>query len=250
MELQKRNNLPPTLQQLSQSELCKTLTAGNFKAVSDSMPRTIKLALNEPPICEVEKVSGRNMVVRYVEFELIRMTSLVSVGGNMNDSQIQFAATQLVEMFSHESLADFKLCFERGCIGQYGEIYRMDGIVLRSWMEKYLDEKYQHVEATWEKEKKEEKGEVQPTEQGEGFKLAQEYAKKLADGNKVPRMDVNEIKRNGQEDAPRKTSVTAGMKYFNVRGVQIYASTQEHAEELALQLLKHGFLEEDKQQTA
>lgn len=160
----------------------------------------------------------------------------------MNNAQIEFVATQLVEMFPNESLADFKLAFQRGCIGQYGEIFRMDGIVLRGWMEKYLDEKYQAVEAEVKKEKQSE----QSTEyEGPGRKLFDEYAKKLADEAKmrVPAMDDKDVRKYGQEKPVRNT-ITSGYKYFNVRGVEIYAVTQEHAEELAEKMLKLGMLEE------
>lgn len=241
MEIQKSNNLPPTLQRLSQTELVRTLQAANFKAVSESLPTKVKDALGQPPICEVEKVAGRGAVVRYIEFELIRLTALISVGGNLNDAQVQFIATQMVEMFPNESLADFKLCFERGCIGQYGEIYRMDGIVLRQWMEKYLDEKYQLVEAEVKKEKQSEQN---ADYTGQGYEKFKKYAEELRGGmGKVPGMEEKEIKKHGQEKPVRKT-ITDGYKYFPVRGVQILAMTQEHAEELAEKMLKAGMLEE------
>ena len=138
------------------------LSSNNLAGVASILPSTIKNAIGQPPICDLEKVVGKNQIIRYIEFELVKMTSLVSVGGNLNNAQVQFIAEQLVEIFPNESLADFKLCFQRGCIGQYGEIYRMDGIVLRSWMEKYLDEKYSIVEEIWGQQKEAEKKQVVP----------------------------------------------------------------------------------------
>lgn len=129
------------------------LQTNNLKGVSDSLPSTVKMATKEPPICDLEKIVGKNQIVRYVEFELVKLSQLVSVGGNLNNSQVQFIASQLVDLFPRESIADFKICFERGCIGQYGEIFRMDGIVLRKWMEQYLEEKYQVIEDELVKEK-------------------------------------------------------------------------------------------------
>lgn len=110
------------------------------------MPKTLLQAIGQPPIIEVMKVTGNAPIVRYIEFELVTMASRISVGGNLTNAMVEFIAKQLIELFPNESLADFKLCFERGSIGQYGEIYRMDGIVLRGWMEKYLEEKYQVLE--------------------------------------------------------------------------------------------------------
>lgn len=211
------------------------------------MPRTIQAALKQPPICEVTKISGRGPVVRYVEFELIKATALVSVGGNMNDTQVQFVATQLVEMFPNESLADFKLCFERGCIGQYGEIYRLDGIVLRGWMEKYLDEKYQALEDELMKEKDRMYGKPEKKDEpidGPGYQEFKSWAAQLQEQAKARPITDADIRREGQEQPMRKQSVTSGYKYFDVRGVRILAITQEHAEELAEKMLKDGTLEE------
>lgn len=113
----------------------------------------------------------------------------------MNDSQVQFIATQLVEMFPNESLADFKLCFERGCMGQYGEIYRMDGIVIRKWMEQYLDEKYQAVEV----ELKQERNDFPQVEStGPGYEEFKVWAATLSE-KKIPAISQDDINAEGRE---------------------------------------------------
>ncbi len=129
------------------------MIAGSFQETSRLLPSTVKNAIGQPPLCDLIKVTGKGPIVRFIEFELIKLSKLVSVGGNLNSAQVEFIATQMVEFFPNESLADFKICFERGCMGQYGEVFRMDGIVLRKWMEQYLDEKYTIVEENLVKEK-------------------------------------------------------------------------------------------------
>jgi hypothetical protein len=209
MDIQKVNNLPETLQTLSQSALCRTLQTANFKATADRLPKTIKDALDEPPIAELVKVVPRANVVRYVEFELVKLTSLVSVGSNLNDSQIQFIADQLVDMFPAESLADFKICFERGCMGQYGEIFRMDGVVLRKWMTQYLDEKYTIIEQKLIKEREAFPHELpKESEVGPGRKLFDDYANSLKMGAKVPDISDEEIRRTGQPEPPKKKAIS------------------------------------------
>jgi len=224
--------------------LCRTLATGNFKATSDSLPKSVTLATKEPPICDVEKVVGRDAVVRFIEFELIRMTSLISVGNNLNNDQIQFISTQLVEMFQNESLADFKLCFERGCIGQYGEIFRMDGIVLRKWMEQYLDEKYTVIEEELRKSKDTPYQLPDKADEGPGYREFKEWAKSLQMGTKVPGMTDADHRKYGQEKPAKPNTATAGYKYFTVSNIQVMALTQEHAEELVQRMIDKGELEE------
>lgn len=235
------------MQKLLQSEWLKTLASGNLKRTSELLPSKMTLVTKEPPICDVEKITGRGAVVRFVEFELVKMASLVSVGNNLNDSQVQFIATQLVELFQNESLADFKLCFERGCIGQYGEIFRMDGIVLRKWMEQYLEEKYQVIEEQLKKEKSGEYHEpIQPNEEGPGYRAFVEYANSLKEGAKVPAMTDADYLKYGKEK-PAEKNATGGYKYFTVRNVQVYALTQEHAEDLVKLMIQRGELVEVKE---
>lgn len=218
----------------------KHLENNNYKAAADSMPKTVAMSTKEPPICDVSKVIGRLKVVIFVKLELIKLSERISVSGNLTEPQLEFIATQLVEMFPNESLADFKLCFERGCIGQYGEIYRMDGIVLREWMKQYLFEKYEVIEA----EIKQQKSTEEPDgNEGPGYREFKEWAKTMAESTKVPGMTDADYRKYGREE-PFMNSKTAGYKYFQVKNIQVLALTQEHAEELVQKLIEKGELEE------
>jgi hypothetical protein len=216
------------------------LQAGNLKRVSELLPTTVRAAVGQPPICDVQKITGRAAIVRYIEFELIRMTTLISVGNNLDNEQIQFIATQLVEIFANESLADFKLCFQRGCIGQYGDIFRMDGIVLRKWMERYLEEKYRLVEEE-SKTEKESQHDVDEPMQGPGYLEFRAWAESLREGTKVPGMTEADYRKYGKADY-RKDAASAGYKWFTVHNVQVMASTQEHANELVQKMIDRGDL--------
>lgn len=203
----------------------------------------MKDATNEPPICDVVRVVGKGQVVRFIEFELIKMTSLISVGNNLNTAQVEFIAMQLVEMFPNESLSDFKLCFQRGCIGQYGEIFRMDGIVIRKWMEQYLDEKYQVIESEMMKEKDNEYKKITPETEKDWHKV---WLDAIADKNnhKPADLDNDYYNKYGREK-PVREAKTGGYAYFSVRGIKIMATSQAHAEELVALMIQRGELEED-----
>lgn len=237
---------------ISQSALCAALTAKNFKAVGESLPKTIQDALEQPTINEVIKVVGREGVTEFIESELIKMAAMISVGGTLTKAQVPFIAGQLLEIFPNESLADFRLCFQRGCMGQYGEIFRMDGIVLRGWMEKYLDEKYQVLENNLAKQKDTYK-DVAPAKEAKasGKDWLAEWRKAIEEqpgGGKVPAMTTDDVLKFGQEK-PVKKAASAGYSYFQVRNIQVPASTQEHAEELVQLMLKRKTLIENSDGT-
>lgn len=205
-----------------------------------SLPTSINKAVGQPPICDIVKIVGNGKVVIFVKVELIKLSERISVSNNLTVQQLEFIATQLVEMFPNESLADFKLCFERGAIGQYGEIFRMDGIVIRKWMEQYLDEKYQVIESELMKEKDEHYKKIVPETEKDWHKV---WLESIGADPKVPAMSPEDVLKYGQQEPVRKT-VTSGYKYFQVKNVQVFATTQEHAEELVQKMIKLGEIEE------
>lgn len=232
---------------ISESAFSIAILSNDFKTASELLPKKIDQVFDQPKVNELTKAIGLENVQLMIQFELINLAALMSVGGNLNKAQVPFIADQLIDLYPNESIADFKLCFQRGAIGLYGDIQRLDGITIGGWMKRYLDEKYEVLENQLMKEKD---NLYKPIKHDEGYDEAKHDAwlKKLAEacspGHKVPGMTDQEIKEKGREKQ-KKLSITAGYTYFNVRGVQIYASTQEHAEELAELLLKNGDLEED-----
>lgn len=108
--------------------------------------------------------TSENNVQGFIEFELIKLAERINVSGNLVDGQIEFIASQLIVKFPNETIADFKICFERGATGAYGKIYKLDGVEIGIWMsgiEKdgkviqrgYLHEKYEVMETELMKEK-------------------------------------------------------------------------------------------------
>src|SRR5690606_14093924 len=144
-KMEPENKLARTQHQnysLASHSVCKLLQVNRLDETSRLMPATIQAALEFPLVRDVESQVGREQLRRYIEFELIKLSQLVSVGGNLNDAQVQFISEQLINRYPNESIADFKLCFERGITFRYGRIYRLDPTVIFEWMGCYLEEKY------------------------------------------------------------------------------------------------------------
>lgn len=136
------------------NETVQCLIAADYRTLSAGLPDTIEKAIDQPPVSMLIAATSKQSVQAAIEFELILLSTLVSTGGNLTSAQVPFVASQLILQYPNESLADFKLCFQRGATGLYGEIQRLDGVTIGVWMkEHYLPEKYQVKEDLLMKEK-------------------------------------------------------------------------------------------------
>jgi len=133
--------------------MVQQLTDKRMDKVSEMLPTKIEATFEIPKVYEMVLASGRDNVAAFIEFEMIKLSALVSVGGNLNKAQIVFFASELIDLFPSETIADIKICFQRGARGDFGDVFRLDGIVIRGWMESYLEQKYQVMENILMKEK-------------------------------------------------------------------------------------------------
>lgn len=202
-----------------------TLIKGNHSflaKLSDGIPKDILKTQELPRVKEIAQDAGENNVRKYIEYELIRLQTLVSVSGNLNDFQVQFIASQLFRDHPNESIGDFRQCFDMGAMGKFGEIYRMDGVVIGEWMKKYLEVKYQAIEEDLYRHKDDhykvypqavpkgvEKGEAERS--AEEIERADRFLKEWADSIKnapdvvkgVPKMTPDEIRKEGGVRPPK-----------------------------------------------
>jgi len=69
-----------------------------------------------------------------------------NVGNSMNASQIVATSEIILQIYGQMNIDDFKLCFTNAKRGMYGQVYRIDGNVILSWIEKYLSERMNFAE--------------------------------------------------------------------------------------------------------
>src|SRR5688572_15223335 len=98
MEIQKVNNsntqtaLSPILQRAE----VQLLVNNRWNEVSDNLPSRIEGTFDLPKVRELVLATGKDSVAAFVEFELVKLSSRVSVGGNLTTAQYPFIASELI----------------------------------------------------------------------------------------------------------------------------------------------------------
>jgi hypothetical protein len=180
----------------------------------------------------LSKLEGMSLKIEaFIAAEILKLVSAVNINGQLTIQkyQIPVIAAQLVEMYPVESLEDFVLCFKRGGAGFYGTIYKLDASVLCEWMKAYLDEKYTFVEG------KVKEDQTQHTE-GNSVNYA---AFKERSGELFQKDKLNNFKENAYQKWRLEN-----LKYYQVENLQIYATSQEHAEQIVKGMIDRGELEQ------
>lgn len=95
------------------------------------------------------KLAVITQIIRIIEY----FQELVNVSKKMENFQIQVLAGDLLDRFGGDTLEDIILMFKMARRGEFGQIYRLDGMVVMDFVEKYLDFKAQERERLYRKEK-------------------------------------------------------------------------------------------------
>lgn len=148
----------PQLQTISQSTTAIKLQENDFEGIVLSTGNDIRQILDRPPIAMLTKVVEPFRMEIFIAAQLQKLQASVNIDSRLNlqSGQIPVIAEELIKMFPLETLEDFVLCFRRGSVGFYGQIFRLDAAVITDWMGQYLEDKYTYVEAGIRDDKKEE----------------------------------------------------------------------------------------------
>lgn len=120
------------------------------------LPNSIEQATKGTPVAMLLQVVDRQNIEAFLAIELTKLASLINVDERLNlqKGQIPIIASQLIDLHKGETLADFKICFQRGATGRYDDkLLRLDLAIICNWMRKYLEEKYEVVENQLMREK-------------------------------------------------------------------------------------------------
>jgi hypothetical protein len=214
------------LERISRGELSTAIKAKRFDEASALLPTKIEEVINQPKVFELIRTAGTISVQLQIEYELIQAAALTSVGGNLTTMQVKFISAQLINKYPNESIADFKLCLSNGMTHQYGDIYRLDPVIIFGWMEKYLEEKYRVFEEILYKEK-ENPYQVNSEPNEKAKQWAAKWLNSIKDAPVAPRsvnsIDEKSVRLEGKE-RPLKRQHKQPANYGNQLVVNIIAA--------------------------
>lgn len=226
---------------MSQEPTVMMLQSNNFQELEDSVPARIEDILDRPIIAMICKAIGYRKLEAFLSIQLTKLASRINIDPRLSlqTHQLNFIAHELILNYPTESLEDFVLCFKRGSMGFYGQIFRIDYAVLNDWMVKYLQEKYALIEA----EIKSQKGDEEKKVDYEATQQLWEARKKLIDQRKIQEITEKQSEANYQlyKLNQQKVDETVMNYYkdsntevysFMIEGFRVHARTQQEANEI------------------
>lgn len=169
------------------------------KAVSQSVP--VKQLINEG--------YSQTTIEGALSARILEASSLLHIGGNLSSGQPLKIAQMLIMEYPTSSLDDFSLMLQRGVTGRYGKVFGFDISVVFDWMGQFMDEWAEEKERQLAKEKNR-IAQIVESEPGEWSTEFKEQFSKFMEGlqdgkmKSMPRLTRDEIRKEGQNEPPRK----------------------------------------------
>ena len=251
-ELQHRERLTGLIATLSDPEKARSFERGLTisKIVEQAIP--ISVALRTTPSKTISQI---------IDIHLTKLVANLNLGQNLKDFQIKTIVEDLIDRYPNESIEDFIMVFKMARQNEFGTIYQLHSAVIFGWMEYYLDQKYQVLEAKLMKEK-DEIHKVKPVEGGKDWLKV--WADAVAEVPAKPRIQMTdkEIAEEGQEKPKRKPYVNGltpeivalkdriraiaiakypgeisyhGFQHFPLGAFTVFAKTLEDARDILIQ---------------
>lgn len=94
-----------------------------------------------PSLASMYKEFGEVKVIAYIKLWIADLAEFLNVGQNMTKTQIEATAKMIYSEFHYLNIADINLIFKRGKMGDYGQIFRLDGQIILNWFREYNNER-------------------------------------------------------------------------------------------------------------
>lgn len=142
-EIIKANRIPTELLPATTDQALKLLATLPKQLYKTLTPKTTTEIFISPypSVATIKKELGLTLARAITVIMITDVCLFFNTGQNMNQDQIADLADILMEEHYWLKIDDFKLCFNNGKKGRYGEVFRIDGGVLLSWIEKYIKDR-------------------------------------------------------------------------------------------------------------
>lgn len=110
-----------------------------FELIHVERSLTIEKCVSAPLL--INQKANEKELIKSIFLIVKRFNDLVNVSKKLNEDQMIALSADLFERFGGESLEDIMLFFKMARNGEFGDLYRLDSIVILSWVNKYLDRK-------------------------------------------------------------------------------------------------------------
>lgn len=153
----------------------------------------------------------------------------VNLKQSMSANQVIQTARLILEDYSQLKPDDFVLFFNKAKKGHFGVAYnRMDGSVIFEWLERYLSEKNEEIEAIRLQEKKHHDKDNTPLVNVPMPNYVKGLISDLQRKKIVTREPIDKIESEGDKivkgwikEFDENSEVIGGKRYFNYNGVQV-----------------------------
>lgn len=113
------------------------ISEDKFELIKIERSLTIEKCLSAPLL--VNQKQNESELIKSIFLIVKRFNDLVNVSKKMNEDQMIDLSADLFDRFGGESMEDILLFFKMARSGEFGDFYRLDTIVILSWIPKYMD---------------------------------------------------------------------------------------------------------------
>jgi len=87
------------------------------------------------------RVAGEENARAVMVLILTDLIDFFNVSNSMNANQIMNTIEIILNNYGYLKIDDFKFCFNQAKRGIFGQIYRMDGNIILSWIQQYINDR-------------------------------------------------------------------------------------------------------------
>jgi hypothetical protein len=100
-------------------------------------------------VCSIgiyKQAEGEEKATAVMVIILSDLIDFFNVSNTMNANQVMNTIEIILDNYGYLKIDDFKLCFNQAKRGHFGQVYRMDGNIILSWIETYINDRMNAAE--------------------------------------------------------------------------------------------------------